>query len=100
MDDQSDHDMIIELRTQMRILVGDVKEIKNHTFAALEKLDMTKFSSKDFADTWGRQVGDHEVRLRSVENVVNQSKGGFYILQSLIGFGSGIAAALIIKYFV
>lgn len=97
----TDHDIIIELRTQMRTLVNDVKEIKYQTTASLEKLDMTKFSSKDFADTWGRQIIDHEARLRRLEDSSSKGKGGWYVIISVVGFLAStlgaVLTAMIIK---
>lgn len=56
---QSDHDLLIELRTEMRGLRGDIKGLKS-----------------DHADA----LSDHETRLRALERRVWIASGGASII--------------------
>lgn len=62
---QSDHDVLIELRTEMRLLRGDIKEMK----------DASTIS-----------VTDHEQRIRNLEKNLWRFSGGVLVLSTLVGY--------------
>lgn len=59
----SDHDLLIELRTEMRGVRGDVKDIKDGLGPKVEMLEATKLDKAEAERTFQ----DIEMRLRSVE---------------------------------
>lgn len=75
--EQNDHDILIELRTEMIGLRRDVNDIKDTTKTTLQ---------------------DHETRLRLLEKIIEQGRGAERVIAGFIGFSGGIIAALIIKY--
>jgi len=99
MSDTNDHDLLIELRTEMRGLRTDVTNLSSNTTERIKDLELTKFSSKEYAETWGKMINDHEARLRSVETIMNQSKGGAYVIQGVVTITVSVVVSLILKHF-
>ena len=62
---QSDHDVLIELRTEMRGMRGDIKDLKDAT-----------------AD----KTTDHEMRLRTLESQRWMIAGGVTVISAIIGY--------------
>ena len=73
MEPQNDHDLIIELRADVKALRGDVKELKEGTAARLKALEVDHVSRRDHHD--------HEVRIRRLESRVWMAIGGLALLQ-------------------
>jgi hypothetical protein len=73
-----DHDLLIELRTEMQGVRSDLKEIKDGTALRLSKLEEDHVSRTDF--------NDHENRMRFMERYI---WGAIAIigLINLVGFG-------------
>ena len=59
MSDTTDHDLLVELRTEFKGMRADIKDIKDNTSARLAALEGDHVTTKEFAD--------HEKRLRSIE---------------------------------
>jgi hypothetical protein len=55
----NDHDLLIELRTEMKAVRQDIKEIKDGTTDRLGKLEQDHVSKQDHQD--------HEIRIRRLE---------------------------------
>jgi hypothetical protein len=74
-----DHDLLIELKTEVRALRGDIKELKDGTAQQLSNLKDDHVTRKEHED--------HETRIRFVEKYV---WGAIAIigLINLIGFGT------------
>lgn len=73
---QNDHDILIELRTEMKGMRGDLKDMKNGT----EKM-----------------LSDHEGRLRSLEKSADILTGKIVIISAFAGIIIVIIAAWIQK---
>jgi hypothetical protein len=98
MPDTPDHDLLIELRTEMRGLRIDVSNISKDSAERLKDLELTKFSSKEFAETWGKMINDHETRLRVLETIANQGKGSERVIQAIIATVAVASVELILKF--
>jgi uncharacterized membrane protein len=72
---QTDHDILIEVRTEMRLLRETVK---------------SSFESGT------KQLDDHETRIRSLERSVERTNSQYFNRQSLSGGGLATIAATII----
>ncbi len=68
MDHPNDHDLLIELRTEMRGLRIDVNNLTNTTTEKVKELELTKFDSKTFTDTWGREIHESRSRITRIED--------------------------------
>lgn len=62
---QSDHDVLVELRTEMRLLRGDIRDMKDGNTISLS---------------------DHEMRLRTLESRIWMISGGVLVLSTAIGY--------------
>lgn len=86
---QSDHDILIELRTEFRGMRDDVKKASDDTKERLLLLGANKLE-KDAFNTFliddARFKSDHERRMRRVEGWGLIAIGGGYILQIVIGW--------------
>jgi hypothetical protein len=81
-----DQKLLIRIDTNLKNLVDEFKEYKRETNAIL----LSKFDSKDFAETWGKQIVDHEARLRGIEKYVWKAIG-------IVGLIEIIGGAFIIE---
>ena len=71
MSDQSnltrdDRDLLIELRTEMKAVRTDIKDLKDNTAFRVSQLEQGKMDKSDAEDT----IKDFETRLRFVEKYV------------------------------
>jgi hypothetical protein len=73
----TDHDLLIELRTEMQGVRSDIKEIKDGTAARLSALEADRVTQKEFQD--------HEDRIRFIEKYVWGAVGIIGLI-NLIGF--------------
>lgn len=65
-DQPNDHDLLIELRTEMRGMRADIKDIKEGTTARLTALENNKMDKTDS----DKVSEDFETRLRFIERYV------------------------------
>lgn len=63
--DQNDHDLIIEMRQDIKALRADISDLKDNTKAILS---------------------DHEKRIRFLERYTWMALGVVYIVDAIIGF--------------
>lgn len=102
----TDHDLLVELRTEFRGVRADIKELKDTTSARVAALESDKLGVKEFAthlaDADGklqRVLGtqsDHETRLRWLERSLYIGFGIIIILEALLSmFGRQIVDALL-----
>ena len=64
---QSDHDLLIELRTEMQNVRNDIKDLKDGTTARIKALEDSKVDLRDFKEIQKRVDEDMEGRLRKLE---------------------------------
>ena len=76
MPDLNDHDVLIELRTDMKTVKQDLKEIKENTAARLSALEQDHVSIKEF----------HELQNshQKLENKLSYWAGGFAVVLIVI----------------
>lgn len=84
-----DHDLLVELRTEMKGLRGDVKDLADDTKDRLTRLEEKKVDKDAFNDHL-IEAKDHEKRIRFLEKGFWVALGIFTLLQLLglanIGF--------------
>jgi hypothetical protein len=89
----TDHDLLIELRTEMQNVRNDIKELKDGTATRIQSLEKDK-ADRHIVDGLQRTVNeDHEVRIRTLES----SKGNYFTAM-LIYTGVGVAMIGLIIY--
>lgn len=74
---QNDHDVLIELRTEMRGMRSDIKTL---------------------SDTLSKSVSDHETRIRALEKTADNLMGKMVFGITIISFGMSIIMAIVIGY--
>lgn len=83
----SDHDLLIELRTEMRGVRQDVKDLRDGTSKRVDDLENQKMNRdeamrlKEEAD---KVHNDHEARLRVLEKDNDNFKGKYAIVGGII----------------
>lgn len=95
MDDQTmdkaanDHDLLIELRAWLKIILQDVKELKTTMTAQITAIDTNKLD-KEEANQMHEQSNklheDHEKRIRAIERWVWLAIGGLAVLQIVMSY--------------
>lgn len=94
--DGQDHDLLIELRTEMRAVRVDIKDLKDNTSKRVDALESEKinavevFRMKQDADDIHH---DHEKRLKKIESLTIYWAGGLAVINIIIG----IAVAVLLK---
>jgi hypothetical protein len=58
----TDHDLLVELRTEMKAVREDIRELRDGTAARLSSLEADRVTQKEFMD--------HEDRIRFIERYV------------------------------
>lgn len=81
--------LLIRLDTKVDYLTHEVKELRDNNNKRIDSLELTKFDSKEFAETWGKMISDHETRLRFIEKYVWMILG-IVSLINFIGIGTVI----------
>lgn len=83
----SDHDLLIELRTEMRAVRGDIKDLRDNTSKRVDFLESNKFDKSE-ANRLIKEAdethSDHEKRIRSVE-LFQQNLMGRYVVLGVLG---------------
>jgi hypothetical protein len=88
---QTDHDLLIELRTEVANIRQDIKELKDGTTMRIESLERDKADRHDFEELQNKVNHDIDVRVRKLEDKA------IYIYA--FAAGVGVAASLIVNYF-
>lgn len=85
----ADHDLLIELRTEVRAIRTDVKDLKDSTTDRVAALESEKFN-KEEALSWKKAIDlihqDHETRIRRVERWGALAIGGLAVIQFLLNY--------------
>lgn len=79
--ESKDHDLLIEIKTQVLRLISDVKDIKDDTARRLEVVEIEKLTRSDF-EKWKKE--DFEPLLiehRNLQRIAFISIGGLGLLQ-------------------
>lgn len=76
----SDHDLLIEVRSWMKIMLGDIKEIKSSLAHKLDKDEAARLNQEatNIHD-------DHENRLRLVEKISIETRTWGFAIMIAIG---------------
>lgn len=82
----SDHDLLIELKTQMVAVREDIQKLSDTTFTRLTNLEQNSVSKFQF--------DDHETRMRSLERQRWMIVGGSAVVAAIIGYASNIIGKL------
>jgi hypothetical protein len=91
---QKDHDLMIELRTEMRAVRDDIKELKDGTLSRLRSLEQEKADRKEIEVLQGKVSKEMEARLRKVEAATAK----YFITLSLYGAAAVTMIGLIIYH--
>lgn len=75
-----DHDLLIELKTQMSYLRSDILALSSGVTQKIANLETTKADKKDFEELHNEIHGPREDRIRTLENKV----GNFFIYVILL----------------
>jgi hypothetical protein len=89
-----DHDLLIELKTRMEGLKGDIKDIKDGTTKRIADLEQNKADRIDFDRLETEVHGKIEDRLRKLENASNKN----WIYLTLYTLLTGALATLLITH--
>lgn len=80
----NDHDVLIELRTDMKSVKQDIKDIKENTAARISALEQDRVTQKEFHDHETRLRYLEERRIPRLENRIAYWAGGFAVLLIVI----------------
>lgn len=85
----SDHDLIVEIKTELKLFREESRNTNNDTKERLIKLGENKLEKDAFAtflqsDSIFKK--DHEVRVRKVESWGQMAIGALFIIDALIGW--------------
>jgi hypothetical protein len=79
-----DHDLLIELRTEMRSLRADISELKSGLASRIKDLEDFRATKSELSvikkDTDGTKL-DHEKRIRQLEKYGALAAGALFIIQ-------------------
>jgi hypothetical protein len=100
-----DHDILIELRTQVRDMRTDIRDMKDGLTAKVNELDMRKADKNELNSV---QVAfnaliagqsaitqDHEKRVRDMEKTLNEAEGKTKTTVRLWTVGMGIISIIL-----
>jgi hypothetical protein len=88
-----DHDLLIELRTEMQGIRKDIKDLKDGTTERISKLENDKTDKKEFDELYTKVNTDIETRVRSLE-----SAKSFYMTSMVIYTAVGLTMISLIIY--
>lgn len=86
---QTDHDILIELRTEFRGMRDEVKKASDDTKERLLLLGANKLEKDTFNEFMKNDIlfkSDHERRVRRLELWGAMAIGGLYVVELLIGW--------------
>lgn len=75
MSKQNDHDLIIEIKTQLVDLTRQVRELKEGTLARIASLEKEKADRYELEVLQDKVNKDIEIRVRALENTENTDSG-------------------------
>jgi hypothetical protein len=87
--DPKDHDLLIELKTEMKGLRQDVRSLTDNTAGQIRDLQREKLNRQDFLEyeTESKsQAKDHEERIRTLERAFWRGIGALAIIQMTAQF--------------
>lgn len=79
-----DHDLLIELRTEMRNIRADIKELKDGTAKRIDDLEKEKADKKELQTVQDKLNEDIETRIRVLENWRMYSLGATAVISFVI----------------
>jgi len=85
----TDHDLLIEMRTELRGLRTDVNNSSDDTKERLIKLGENKLEKDTFTTFLVEHStfrADHEMRMRRLELWGAMAIGGLYVIEGVIGY--------------
>ena len=85
---QTDHDLLIELRTEVANIRADIKELKDGTTSRIETLEKDKADRVEVQALEKKVNDDIEVRVRTLEN----AKSIYY---TMVGIYTAVGSAMI-----
>ena len=88
-----DHDLLIELRTEMQGIRKDIKDLKDGTTERISKLENDKANKKDFEELYTKVNTDVENRIRALE-----AAKSFYLTSMVIYTAVGLTMTSLILY--
>ena len=88
-----DHDLLIELRTEMQNVRKDIKDLNDGTASRIKTLESDKVDRKDLDIIQKKVNEDHEVRIRALE-----SSKTFYATSIIIYTAVGVSMIGIILF--
>lgn len=86
MDPQLDHDLLVELRTEMKGVRADLREIKDNTTSRLSLLEQDHITVKEFSDHENRLRTIEDKRLAKIENKLAYWAGALVVINLLAGY--------------
>ena len=89
-----DHDLLIELKVQIKQVSVDIKDLKDGTTKRIDDLERDKVDKKEFDSLKNSVYVENEKRLRSLENKV----GNFWVTVSLYSIALGALATVLIMH--
>ena len=87
-----DHDLLIELRTEMQNVRRDIKELNDGISSRVKTLETDKVDQKDI-DVLIEKVNDNEIRIRALE-----AAKSFYMTSMVIYTAIGVSMIGLILY--
>lgn len=87
--DPKDHDLLIELKTEMKGLRQDVRSLSDNTTAQIRDLQRDKLNRQDFIEyevEAKTQSKDHEERIRTLEKAFWRGIGALAVIQMVAQF--------------
>ena len=93
MTNNNDHDLLIELRTEMQGIRKDIKDLKDGTTERISKLENEKTDKKEFDELYTKVNTDIETRVRALE-----SAKSFYMTSMVIYTAVGLTMISLIIY--
>jgi len=82
----SDHDLLIELRTEMRGVRQDVKDLRDNTAKRVDDLENQKMNREEvlrLKEDADKIHNDHEERIRALEKDNDNFKGKYVVIGGL-----------------
>jgi hypothetical protein len=93
---QNDHDLLIELRTEVQNIRNDIKELKDGVASRIATLESDKADRKSVEELQVKVNTDIETRVRLLEN----SKSNYYTMTIIYaGIGATMMGLIIYHLF-
>ena len=92
--DTKDHDILIEIKTQVIRLISDVKELKDETAKRVEVVERDKLSKEEFEI----EQTKHDEAHSRYEEQIERSTGRIDFLISKYWWAVGVGAAISVVF--